>query len=145
MPGLAVLLGSGGHELAAVGLRSDGRVGHELADLLSTAAGDGDLRSHSIASARADTSTTANPPRSLLPGYGPSVTGPSVTTTLASSWSFSPPPNTHTPASLASGNTACAASATSGRSSSRRERLLLLRGRFRRRVLRRGGPLAAVA
>src|SRR5687768_2701323 len=26
-----------------VGLRSDGRAGHELADLLSTAAGDGDL------------------------------------------------------------------------------------------------------
>ena len=36
---------SGGHELAVVGLRSDGRVGHELANLLSTAAGDGDLGS----------------------------------------------------------------------------------------------------
>jgi len=29
-------------------------------------------------------------------GYGPSVTVPSVATTLASSWYFSPPLNTHT-------------------------------------------------
>ena len=46
MPGLAVLCsGPVEHELAVVGLRSDGRVGQQLADLLSTAAGDGDLGS----------------------------------------------------------------------------------------------------
>ena len=45
MPGLAVLLGSGGYELAVARLRSDGRVGQELADLLSATAGDGDLGS----------------------------------------------------------------------------------------------------
>src|SRR5215218_6608859 len=54
----------------------------------------------------------------LLSGYGPSVTVPSVATTLTSSWECSPPPNTQTPASSASRTTARAASATSGRSSS---------------------------
>jgi hypothetical protein len=44
-PGLTVLLGGDGHELAMVGLRSDGRIQHALADLLSTATGDGDLGS----------------------------------------------------------------------------------------------------
>jgi hypothetical protein len=112
MPGLAVPFASGGHELAVAGPRSDGRVGHGLADLLSTAAGDGDL---------------GNPLQRLLAcghvhdresaEYRPSVTVPSVATTLTSSWSFSPPPNSHTPASLASWTTACAASATSGSSS----------------------------
>src|SRR4051794_9746928 len=49
---------------------------------------------------------------------GPSVTVPSVATRLTSSMGCSPPANTQTPASWASRVTACAASATSGRSSS---------------------------
>src|SRR5918992_3770213 len=77
------------------------------------------LPAHSSASSREGTSTTENPPMyALLSGYGPSVTVPSVATTLTSSWECSPPPNTQTPASFASCTTACAASATSGRSSS---------------------------
>src|SRR5215204_6241861 len=77
------------------------------------------LPAHSNASSREGTSTTENPPMyALLSGYGPSVTVPSVVTTLTSSWKCSPPPNTQTPASFASCTTACAASATSGRSSS---------------------------
>src|SRR5205823_3754018 len=54
----------------------------------------------------------------LLSGDGPSVTVPSVATTLTSSWECSPPPNTHTPPSMASWTTACAAADTSGNSSS---------------------------
>src|SRR5215204_6853662 len=74
---------------------------------------------HSSASSREGTSTTENPPMyALLSGYGPSVTVPSVPTTLTSSCECSPPPNTQAPASFASCTTACAASATSGRSSS---------------------------
>src|SRR5829696_5982756 len=77
------------------------------------------LPAHSNASSREGTSTTENPPMyALLSGYGPSVTVPSVATTLTSLWECSPPPNTQTPASFASCTTACAASATSGRSSS---------------------------
>src|SRR5687767_8989445 len=77
------------------------------------------LPAHSSASSREGTSTTENPPMyALLSGYGPSVTVPSVATTLTASYEWSPPPNTHTPASFASFTTACAASATSGRSSS---------------------------
>src|SRR6266536_1611829 len=51
---------------------------------------------------------------------GPSATVPSVATTLTltSSWGYTPPANTHTPASWASRTTAWAASATSGISSS---------------------------
>lgn len=65
-----------------------------------------------------DPDLEANPPRtSLASGYGPSVTIPSVATMLAR-WLFSPPPKTHTPASCASLTTACAASPTSGVSSS---------------------------
>src|SRR6476659_911828 len=50
----------------------------------------------------------------------PSVTVPSVATTLTltSSWGYTPPANTHTPASWASRITAWAALATSGISSS---------------------------
>jgi hypothetical protein len=50
----------------------------------------------------------------------PSVTVPSGATTLAltSSWGYTPPANTHTPASMASRTTAWAAAATSGPSSS---------------------------
>jgi hypothetical protein len=44
---------------------------------------------------------------SLVSGYGPSVTVPSVATTLAR-WLSSPPLNTNTPASLASWTTASA-------------------------------------
>src|SRR5690242_2481043 len=76
------------------------------------------LAAHSSASSRECTSTTANPPMtSLVSGYGPSVTVPSVATTLAL-WLSSPPPKTHTPASWAAWTTSCAALATSGRSSS---------------------------
>src|SRR5687767_11758352 len=74
------------------------------------------LPAHSSASSREGTSTTENPPMYALLS-GPSVTVPSVATTLTSSWECSPPPNTQTPASIASCTTACAASATSGRSS----------------------------
>src|SRR5688500_14457381 len=75
------------------------------------------LAAHSSASSREGTSTTANPPMtSLVSGYGPSVTVPSVSTTLAL-WLSSPPPKTHTPAALASCSTAIAALATSGSSS----------------------------
>src|SRR6266508_4973839 len=77
------------------------------------------LPAHSSASSREGTSTTENPPMyALLSGYGPSVTVPSVATTLTSSWECSPPPNTHTPPSMASWTTACAAADTSGNSSS---------------------------
>src|SRR5262249_62229755 len=55
------------------------------------------------------------PMTSLVSGYGPSVTIPSVATMLAL-WLSSPAPNTHTPASWASWTTASAASATSGNS-----------------------------
>jgi len=51
----------------------------------------------------------------LLPG--PSVTVPSAATTLTASGSYSPPANTHTPASWASRVTACAASLTAAKSS----------------------------
>src|SRR5688500_15805322 len=45
------------------------------------------LPAHSSASSREGTSTTENPPMyALLSGYGPSVTVPSVATTLTSSW-----------------------------------------------------------
>ncbi|MGC1909726.1 MAG: hypothetical protein WA809_09030, partial [Candidatus Dormiibacterota bacterium] len=37
IPGLAVLFGSGGHDPAVVDLSSEGGVGPDLADLLSTA------------------------------------------------------------------------------------------------------------
>src|SRR5829696_4994092 len=61
------------------------------------------LPAHSSASSREGTSTTENPPMyALLSGYGPSVTVPSVATTLTSSWECSPPPNTQTQASFAS-------------------------------------------
>ena len=77
------------------------------------------LAAHSSASSREGTSTTENPPTyALLSGDGPAATVPSVATTLISSWGYSPPPSTHTPASMASWPTACAASARSGRSSS---------------------------
>ncbi len=58
---------------------------------------------------------TENPP--IACGYEPSATAPSVATMLAFSFSR-PPPNTHTPASMASCTTACAASATAVMSSS---------------------------
>ena len=49
----------------------------------------------------------------MVSGYGPSVTVPSVATTLAL-WLSSPALKTHTPASLASWTASCAALATSG-------------------------------
>src|SRR5436190_1058549 len=59
-----------------------------------------------------------NPPRtSLVSGYGPSVTTPSVPTTLAA-WLCRPPPKTQTPASLAASTTLIVAAITSGSSSS---------------------------
>src|SRR5437763_15497578 len=77
------------------------------------------LAAHSSASSREGTSTTENPPMyALLSGNGPSMTVPSVATTLTSSWECNPPPNTHTPAFLASSTIACATSATAGSSSS---------------------------
>src|SRR5665647_224750 len=75
------------------------------------------LAAHFSASSCEGTSTIANPPR--CSGDRPSVTDPSVATTLAS-WPFTPPPKTHTPASLACSTTSCAAFATSARSSSRK-------------------------
>src|SRR6516225_3074641 len=76
------------------------------------------LAAHFSASSREGTSTTANPPMtSLVSGYGPSVTVPSVATTLAL-WLSSPALKTHTPASWASRTTLSAALVTSGRSSS---------------------------
>src|SRR5918999_1625754 len=61
------------------------------------------LPAHSSASSREGTSTTENPPMyALLSGDGPSVTVPSVATTLTSSWEWRPPPKTQTPASFAS-------------------------------------------
>ena len=106
-------------EVAVVGLRSDERVGQDLADILSTATGDANLAAHVHASSRDGTSTIEKPPRyCLLSEYVLSVTDPSVPTTLASSRAVSPPPNTHTPATWASCITECAASVTSGSSSS---------------------------
>src|SRR5215211_7410581 len=73
------------------------------------------LAAHASASSREGTSTTQNPP--IASGYGPSVTVPSVATTLAF-WFSSPPPKTHTPAFRASSTTSCEAFATAGMSSS---------------------------
>src|SRR5215217_2636953 len=57
------------------------------------------LPAHSSASSRDATSTTENPPMyALLSGYGPSVTFPSVVTTLTSSWEWSRRPNPQPPA-----------------------------------------------
>src|SRR5215831_3192998 len=76
------------------------------------------LAAHSSASSREGTSTIASPPMtSLVSGYGPSVTVPSVATTLARCLS-SPPLKTHTPAFTASWTASCAALLTAGMSSS---------------------------
>src|SRR5579884_4276614 len=73
---------------------------------------------HSSASARDGTSTTENPPTYAFPSRNaPAATFPSVPTTSTDSGGNSPPPNTHTPASIASRTTACAAADTSGSSS----------------------------
>ncbi len=65
-------------------LRSDRRVSQELADLLRKRQAAAILAAHSSAFSREGTSTTANPPMtSLVSGYGPSVTVPSVATMLA--------------------------------------------------------------
>src|SRR6185437_31096 len=76
------------------------------------------LAAHPSASSSEDTSTIANPPTtSLASGYGPSVTIPSVATTLAFLLS-SPAPKSHAPAFTASWTTSCAALFTAGISSS---------------------------
>ena len=72
------------------------------------------LAAHCSASSREGTSTSVNPP--MASGYGPSVTAPSMATMLAGRFS-SPPPDTYTPALMASWTAACAALATAGMSS----------------------------
>ncbi len=98
--------------------RSDGRVRQEFRTSCAQRQATAILAAHFSASSCEGTSTTANPPRcSLLSGDGPSMTAPSVATTLAS-W---PSPGARRPTRLhpwPSRPPRCAAFATSGRSSS---------------------------
>src|SRR6476661_7822961 len=74
------------------------------------------LAAHVCASSREGTSITVSPPTVTC---GPSLIVPSADTMLAF-WGSSPLPHTHTPASMASWLTACAALSMSGMSSSRK-------------------------